>query len=169
MSSERLKKNAEMIVLGIKIANILTIISVVLQSITLLWLTIMPNKLIHFFEKVRIYEFYVTDIDNTELSFFELSSGIAAFLFLFVILSKAKELFEGLAKGDGVLSFSEILKKLSLYFLAESVFVPVMRIISFSVFIKNMPSTAAFDISSFVIALALWFLSKAMDTESVEK
>ena len=169
MSSERLKKSAERVVLGIKIANILTVISVILQCITLVWLTIMPNKFINFFEKVRFYEFYVTDIDNTSLSFFELSSGIAAFLFLFVILGKAKELFLSIAKGDSVLSVSEVLKKLSLYFIAESLFVPVMRIIAFSVFIKDMPQTVAFDISSLVIALALWFLSKSMETESVEK
>lgn len=169
MSLERLKKNAERIIIGINVLNVITVVSVILQTVTLLWLTIMPNKFIKFFDKVRIYEFFVEDIDNVQFSLFELSTGIVAFLFLFVILSRAKEMFSKISNGDSVFTFSEALKRLSLYFFAEALFVPIVRVISSSVFIKDIPSIAAFDISSFVVALCLWFLSKMIETQSVEK
>ncbi len=169
MSLERLKNTAVKIALFSKVFYILTVISVLIQSVTLLWLTVMPNKLVTFFEKVRIYEPFVTDIDNTKLSFFELSTGIVQFLFLFVILRKLEKLFIGFGDTIDYLDCGTKLKNISLVFFSQSIFIPFLKTVSYIVFLKEKAPFGVVDFSSLLLALVLWFVAQWLQTKSVEE
>lgn len=169
MSLQRLKTMALNVALFSKIGYILTVVSVLLQSITLLWLTVMPNKLIHFFEKVRIYEPFVTDIDNTKLSFFELSTGIIAFLFLFIILRKTETLFSDFGDKPDFLNCGMQVKNLSALFFIQSISLPIIKTVAYLVFLKEKAPFGILNISSLVLALLLWFAGQCLQTKFVEE
>lgn len=169
MSSQRLKKLAARIALGARIGYILTVISMLLQSVSLLWLTIMPNKFISFFDKVRIYEPFITDIKNNALSLFELSSGIISLVFLFVVLRNVEKIFLSIAKDFTLHFVAHEIKVLSACFFIEAIAVPVMKILSYTVFLKSDFPTGVFDISALVISLFLWYLGQTIQTKSIEK
>ena len=169
MSSERLKKAAERIALGSKIAYILIVVAIFLQTVSLVWLTIMPNKFIKFFDNVRIYEPFITNIRNSALSLFELSTGIVAFLFLFVILRNVEKIFLLLKEELNLYKVGVNVKVLSLYFLAEAVSVPVLKMISYSVFLKDSVPAGILDVSALVMAGVLWYIGQALQTKAVEK
>lgn len=169
MSLDRLKNLAVKIALFSKIGYILTVISIFIQSITLLWLTVMPNKFTSFFEKVRIYEPFVTDIHDAKLSLFELSVGIVAFLFLFVILRKTEAIFLGFSEEENILLLGSQLKNLSVLFLLESFFVPIIKTVSYIVFLREKAPFGIVDFSSLTLAIVLCFIAQWLQTKSVEE
>ena len=169
MSSERLKKMAGRVALSARIGYILVVISMFLQTICLLWLTIMPNKLIKFFDKVRIYEPFITSIKNNALTLFELSSGIVAMIFLFVILRKIEKIFISISTDFALHLVAQNIKILSIIFLIERTFVPIMKAVAYTVFLKSDIPTGIFDISAIVISGFLWYLGQTIQTKSIEK
>ncbi|MBQ7897914.1 MAG: hypothetical protein IJ323_05750 [Clostridia bacterium] len=169
MSSERLKKAAERFALGTKIAYIITVIAIFLQTVSLIWLTIMPNKFIKFFDSVRIYEPFITNIKNSALSLFELSTGIVAFLFLFVILRCLEKILLSLKEELNLFKVGANIKTLSLYFLSEAIAVPILKVITYSIFVKETVPAGILDVSALVMAGVLWYIGQVLQTKSVEK
>ena len=169
MSSERLKKMASRVALTARIGYIIAIVAMLLQTLSLLWLTIMPNKFIKFFDKVRIYEPFVTNIKDHALTLFELSSGIIAVALLFVILRQTEKVFASIATDFSLSLVSHNIKILSLTFLLEAIAVPVMKIVAYTVFLKSDSPTGLFDLSAIVISLFLWYLGQTIQTKSIEK
>lgn len=169
MSSERLKKLAERISLAARIGYILTVVSLFLQTVSLMWLTIMPNKFIKFFDKIRIYEPFITDIKNDELTLFELSSAIISTVFLFIILKNIEKIFQLVATEFSLSKVAINIKVLSFCFLGEALTVPVMKIVSYSVFVKSNTPTGMIDLSALVVAGVLWYIGQVIQTKAVEK
>ncbi len=169
MSSQRLMKLASRLAFYSKILYILTIISIFLRSVSLLWLTLMPNKFIRFFSKVRIYEPFVTDIDNTKISLYELTVGIIAAIFLFLILRRIELIFNAFSINLDIFGAGEAIKTVSLYFFAQSIILPFIKFISHVIFIKERLHSPLFEPSLFVLAGLLWYIGRTLQTKSVEK
>lgn len=169
MSSQRLKKLASRLAFSSKILYILSVISIFLQSVSLLWLTLMPNKLTRFFARVRIYEPFVTNIDNQKLSLYELAVGIITAVFLFLILRRLEFLFKSLSNDLDIFKAGESIKLVSIYFFTESLLLPFLKFISYAIFIKEKLHSPLFDPTLFVLSGLLWYIGRTLQTKSVEK
>lgn len=169
MSSERLKKLALRLSFFSKIFYILATISLFLQSATLTWLTVMPNKLGKFFAAFRIYEPFVTNIDNAKISLYELSVGIVTALFVFLILKRLEVMFKALSDELDILKAGEGIRAVSYYFFIQSLILPFIKVIAYAVFTKERLHAPLFDPTAFILALLLWYIGKALETKSVEK
>lgn len=169
MSSERLKKTALRLALGLKIINILILIGIILQTVSLLWLTVFPNKLVRFFEMVRIYEPFVSDIGSAKTSLFELSSGVVTYLFLFVIVKKLKDVFHSLSISLHLSEVAQDVKRIAICFLLEAMSVPLLKIIFYSSFMRGDMPSGVLDLNAVFLSGFLWLIAQIIQTKSVEK
>lgn len=168
MSLERLKKYIQRLALTSKVLYIITLIILLCETISFLWLSLMPNKLTSFFNVFRIWAPFVTNLDNTALSRYELATGIVQHVFLFLIFLTLRETF---LKLEPNLNFSDIarqLKKLSLIFIAESLILPVFKTVSCNVYLGNAVPLETVDMCPVIIGALLYFFSIFALSKSVE-
>jgi hypothetical protein len=129
----------------------------------------MPNKFGKFFASFRIYEPFVTDIDNLKISLFELALGIITTLFVFLILRRLEVLFKSLSEELDIFKAGEGIKTTAYYFLTESLVLPFIKVISFSVFTGEKLYAPLFDPTAFILSVVLCYIGRTLQTKAVEK
>ena len=169
MSLERLKKLTEKLTLSSKVLYIVTFILMICQTISFLWISLMPNKLNAFFNIFRIWAPFVSDINNIPLSRLELSLALIKCIFLFLILLNIHEIFKKLSVRLDSADIIRELKCLSLIFLSESIVLPILRAIVWTIYLKTSHPLGLLDFTPLAVSLVLYYIAIFIQSKSVEK
>ena len=169
MSLERLKKYSSKIALISKVLYIITLIFIIWETVIFMWQALMPNKLGGFFDTLKLYKPFVTNIDNNPLSLFELAGGIFKSLFLYLMLKTAHKIFSVLKEDLEIEKITRDIRILSSIFIAESLLVPLIKTICHYIFVGTHIPMGAFDLCPLVIGAFLYFIALFIDSTSVTK
>lgn len=169
MSLERIKKYCEKFATASKVLIILTVILIICQTICFMWQALMPGKLTRFFDVIRIYELFTSNIDNNPLALYELGIHLFSSLFVFLMLVTLKALFLRLAKTVSLSTVTHEMKKLAVLLAVHSVAVPFMESVCYKIFIKQPMISTAFDLFSIVTAGVLYFIAVIIQSKAVLK
>ena len=169
MSLERLKGYSEKFakLSLVLIAAIVTII--VCETICFMWQALMPGKLHSFFSTVKLYLPFITDIDNNALCLYELGISIFKNLFAFVILTVARRMFLKFSKTISLGSVTSEIKTLALILIADAVALPVMKLVSYNIFTKEVIHSGIFDVSPIILGALLYYIALVIQSKSVFK
>lgn len=169
MSLERLKKYCEKIAKVTRILFILMIIIIVCESICFMWQALMPGKLTAFFNAFRIYAPFISDIDNNALCLFELGGTLFNNVFVFMILNVLYKMFSILKETISLSSITHELKVLASLLIAESIAVPIVKMVCYSVFVKLPIPSGTIDVIPAIVGSVLYFIAVIIQSKAVLK
>lgn len=169
MSLERIKKYCENIAKAIKWLTVLILVIIVCESICFMWQALMPGKLNGFFNIFRIYAPFISNIDNNALCLFELAGSLFNNLFIFLMLHVSSRLFKKLAETVSLSTVTHELKAVSLLLIAESIAVPVLKTVCYTVFVKLPIPSGMFDLMPITIGAILYFVAVIIQSKAVLK
>lgn len=169
MSLERLKKLCERAALWTKVLIIISIVMIVCQTLCLLWQALMPGKLDGFFDTVKLYLPFMSDKNNTPLSLFELAGSLFNSLFLFVILTVIRKALVKLSADLSLSGISAELKQISLLLIADSMAVPLMKMICYAVFLRQSAPHGTFDPLPVIAGALFYLISVVIQSKAVLK
>lgn len=169
MSLERLKEYSEKLAKLVQVFIVIAVIIIFCETVCFVWQAIMPGKLHSFFNTVKLYLPFITDIDNNALCLFELAVSIFKNLFAFVILTVAKRMFLKFSKTFSLGSITAEIKTLALILIADALALPLMKIISYQIFTKEVIPSGTFDVSPIFIGGLLYYIALVIQSKSVFK
>ena len=168
MSLERLKKLTLRITTLAKVLHVITVIMLICELVSFLWLSIMPNKLSGFFHIVRVWAPFISNVEDVQLSLFELAGTLVNHVFLFLILGTTEKAFRHLSVHMNILDTIKDLKKIAFLFLGDAIILPLVKSVSYSVFLGEHIPHGIFDDCSIIVSAIIYFLSVFIESRSVE-
>lgn len=169
MSLERIQEYCGKFARITKILTIITVAVIVCETLCLVWLALIPGKLNTFFNVIRIYAPFTTNINNTALCLFELAVNLTQSLLVFVMLNLLRQMFLRVEKTISLGSVTQHIKSLSIVLMADSVIIPVMKKVSCSIFMNQPVPSGIVDLCPLIMGATLYFIAIIIQSKSVFK
>lgn len=133
------------------------IIELFLQLVCMLWVTLMPDKLAHFFEVVRIWRPFITDMYSFGKATAELCSSMLSYAFAIYFTKIAYDIFTSLEKTNTLPA--DKIKNVGLGVIVSAVVIPLVRNKAFSVFVNAGYVRDGFNVGMIIIGVVIFTLS----------
>ena len=109
------------------------IVGLFLQIACMLWLTLMPDKLSAFFERVQIWRPFISNMYPFKRATAELCVSMLSYSFAIFFTKNARDIFSTLSKKEELPV--NLIKKEALVLLACFIVLPLVHTIAFSIFV----------------------------------
>lgn len=169
MSLERLKKYCERIAKISKILTVIMIIIIACQTLCLSWQALMPGKFNKLFNVIRIYEPFVSNIDNNALSLYELGGSLFNSLFIYLMMTVIRKMFLKLGENVSLSSVTHEMKVLASLLIADSIALPLVKAICYNVFLNASLPDGIIDLCPIIIGALLYFIAIIIQSKAVLK